>query len=303
MIDQVRCVVNEIFHANLESLDYVGGGMAGGNVYKAVIDTAPYTLAVKTAKHADMLHEECFYIKYISQRVDIKLPKIYAEHVDDECNFMIMEYFDGYNCASDYLINSSRKNRLKVAAQLADNVIKLQEIKGDKYGELDNPIYDSWHDYYRPFVDMVQREAEILLKGGYIKRAVMSAIKLGVSKYDMIFDEPISPPTMIHGDYWAQNVMIDKDYNLIGVVDPFNCMWADSEYELFALNAVYGKKLPVLEAYLARKAVSTKFMLKNQFYILMSEVYWVVKLHHDNNNYLKVLVREFYKQLKAFGLK
>lgn len=297
----LRKATTENFGAEMISYESVGGG-ASGYVYHVRIDQPPYDLAVKTAKHAELLKKECDAMQYISSLADIKLPRIFYESFEGENCYIIMEYFDGVDCADNYLLCAPRKIRLNVADQIADNIIKLQQVKGEKFGDLFCPVFDDWHDYYHPFVAKIIAESEKLVKEGILTQKILDAIKTGEKHYDEIFDEPISRPTLIHGDYWAKNIMIDRDYRLIGVVDPFNSMWADSEYELFALNAVYGKKLPVLESFLSKVRVSEKFFLKNSFYFLVSETYWVCQLHHDNVKYLMQIIREFRKQLKQFGI-
>ena len=302
MIDILRPIIKDLFDCNIISCQQIGCGFAGGVVYKLNIDKEPYFVAVKTAKNAELLQKEYEYIKYINERVCAKLPKIYYVDKTQTFGYLVMEYFDGVNCSDEYVLKASKKNRMYLAQQIADNLIELHSIKGDKYGLLTNPQYDNWHDYYRPFVDKVVKDAYQLAKQGYITHKIYKTVKLGADKYEEIFSEPISCPTMVHGDYWAQNLIVNKNYQLIGVVDPFNSMWADSEYELFAVNAVYGKKLPVLESYLTKVKVSEKFWLKNSFYWLVSETNWVTILHHDNIRYLNFLVKQFLKQLKIYGL-
>lgn len=299
----LKPVILDIFSADIVDCIVIGGGAAGGIVYKLTINKPPYYLAVKTANNGELISKEIASIRYISKLVNIKLPKVYYECYNDNINYVVMEYFDGVNCADKFLIDAPIKVRLNVAKQIADNITVLQNIKGDKYGDLLNPCYDNWHDYYYPFVQKMAKETENLYKANILDKNVVNAVKTGIKHYDFIFSEPISKPTLIHGDYWAQNIIIDKNYNLIGVVDPFNSMWADAEYELFALNAVYGDKLPVLEAFLTKTTVSNKFLLKSYFYYLISEIYWVTQLHHDNNDFLTNIVKHFNIQLAKYNLK
>ena len=295
-------VVKAAFDAQLTEFSQIGGGVAGGMVYRTVLDKSPFVVAIKTTKDKDLLEKECKYIKYIQQYTDIKLPEIYFDTTIDNQYFVVMEYFDAVNCLSDFVLEASEENRQKVAQQIADNIIKLQSVKGEKYGDLLSPEFDNWHDYYKPFVKTVKREADVLQKEGYITKHILDYVNKAYENYDVIFDEPVSKPTIIHGDYWAANILVNKNYELAGVLDPFNCMWGDSEYELFALNAAHNGKIPVLEAFLAKQTVSRKFMLKNYFYFLFSEVYWVTKLHHDNNDYLNEIISNLDAEMKRFNI-
>ncbi len=291
-------VVKAAFDAQLTEFSQIGGGVAGGMVYRTVLDKSPFVVAIKTTKDKDLLEKECKYIKYIQQYADIKLPEIYFDTTIDNQYFVVMEYFDGVNCLSDYVLEASEENRKKVAGEIADNIIKLQSVKGEKYGDLLSPEFDDWHDYYKPFVKMVKREADVLQKEGYITKHILDYVNKAYENYDVIFDEPVSKPTIIHGDYWAGNLIVNKDFELIGVLDPFNSIWGDSEYELFALNAVHNGKIPILEAYMSKQSVSEKFMLKNYFYLLFSETFWVTKLHHDNIAYLNEIIDKLDTEIK-----
>lgn len=289
--------IRKVFNAEIKEILVVGSGISG-NVFKVNINMPPYVLAVKTAKDGNLLKKECEYIKFIYNKVDIKLPKIYDINIEDNNSYMLMQYFDGIPCSDVAVLNSTEEIRRNISVEIADNIAKLQKIHCNKYGELLNPQFSDWHAYYKPFVIDILNKASLLIEEGILEKSILDTMNLAFKNYDKIFDEPISKPTLIHGDYWASNIIVDRQFHLIGVVDPFNALWADNEYELFALNAVYGDKLPVLDEFLKKYPVSKKFGVKNEFYFLFSEVYWVTIMKHDNNNYLKEIADRFIKQLK-----
>lgn len=295
-------IIKALFGAELTEYVQLGGGAAGGIIYKVSFDKPPFVAAVKTTKDKALLENECKYIRYIQQYTDIKLPEIYGDTVSGNEYYVVMEYFDGVNCLSDFVLEGSEENRKKVAEEIADNIIKLQAVKGEKFGSLLSPQYESWNDYYKPFAERVLKEAEALYADGYITEYILGYLHMAFQKYDEIFDEPVGKPTIIHGDYWAANILVNKNYELIGVLDPFNCMWGDSEYELFALNAAHNGRIPVLEAFMSKRLVSRKFMIKNYFYFLFSETYWITKLHHDNNDYLNEIIGRLDAEMKKAGM-
>lgn len=293
--------MRKIFNAEVKELVKVGSGISG-KVFKVVIDAPPHVVAVKTAKDGSLLNKESEYIKFIYSKVDIKLPLIYDVNIEDDNNYIIMEFFDGYACSDDAVLNASDEIRHDIAMEIANNIAKLQGVKGNKFGELLNPQFTDWHAYYRPFAARMLEEAAILVEEGILVKPILDTMNIAYANYDKIFDEPISVPTLIHGDYWASNIMVNQNFHLIGVVDPFNALWADSEYELFALNAMYGDKLPVLEAFLSKNPVSSKFGVKNEFYFLFSELYWVTIMKHDNNRYLTDISARFLSQMKLHNI-
>lgn len=302
MRNKLSEIIKITFDAELTDYYQLGGGVAGGIVYKVSIDKPPFVAAIKTAKNKELLEKECKYIRYIQKYADIKLPRIYSDVISGDEYFVVMEYFDGFNCLSDFVLEASEENRKKVAEEIADNIIKLQAVKGEKFGDLLSPEYESWNDYYKTFVKKVLTEAEILQQEGYITEHILCYLRKAYENYEEIFAEPVGIPTIIHGDYWAGNIIVNESYELVGVVDPFNSIWGDSEYELFALNAVHNGKIPVLEAFMSKQTISRNFMLKNYFYLLFSEVCWVTKLHHDNNDYLNEIIGKLDTEMKKAGI-
>ncbi len=285
---------------NVKVLNFVNIGKGGtSNVYMAELKKSPFKVAIKVAnKDIDLLLKESEYIKYISSRIDIKLPIIYLEHYEKSIGFVVMEHFNGHNCGSNYVLNASLEHRQKVAKQIADNILSLQKIKGENFGDLLNPESESWEEYYYKFVEKVAHKSKGLFEDGLLTKEIFETIKNAKDAFWTIFNKPVKEPTMIHGDYWAENNIVDDNFNLIGVVDPFNCMWADPEYELFALNAIHGDRLDVLGEYLKEQKVSENFNIKNCFYLLFSETYFVVKLRHDNIDYLTEITRNYMKWYK-----
>ncbi|MEG1536226.1 MAG: fructosamine kinase family protein [Clostridia bacterium] len=289
--------VSELFSAKIEKIESVGSGISG-NISKVTIDKPPYVLAVKVAKDGVLLRKESDWIEFIYKKVDIKLPRIYATNIEENNNFLLMQYFDGIACSDKKVLRASKKIRANVAMQLADNIARLQQITNDKFGELENPRFDNWLDCYKPFAIDMLAKAPKLVADGVVRQNIVDVMRLAFANFDKIFDGQISAPTLIHGDYWAANTIVDSSFRLIGVVDPFKSMWADGEYELFALNAVFGDKLPVLEAFLSKHSVSKNFAVKNEFYLLFSEFCWVTIMRHDNNKYLSEICKRLVTQLK-----
>lgn len=121
--------------------------------------------------------------------------------------------------------------------------------------------------------------------------------------YDKVFSEPISAPTLTHGDFWLPNILVDrKSLRVTGVLDPFNVMWADSDYELFALIAGRGNKYKIYDTYKKLHNISDKCDLKLEYYALFSEIYWYSITHHKYDNFLKSKAKLLEKQLRRFNI-
>lgn len=111
-------------------------------------------------------------------------------------------------------------------------------------------------------------------------------------------------PTLIHGDYWQPNFIADKNtYELLGVIDPFNIMWAEAEYELFTLTVGGSQELRLYENYKSKVSTGKYCDLKVEMYALYNELLWHKKLGTFNNDYLIYRANRLIKQLKKNNLK
>ena len=108
---------------------------------------------------------------------------------------------------------------------------------------------------------------------------------------------------LIHGDYWPANILIDpKSLLPQAVIDPYNSMWADREYELFALNNVMGSCFRLYENYKSKVELSQLCDLKCAFYALYSEVRWFHQLGEGSHPFMWTLAKRLKRQMKRFSL-
>lgn len=282
------------------------GAGANGNVYKITIDIPPYTVAVKTAKNGSLLVKEKAYTDFILNKTDIPMPRTLFLKInsdDTQKSYMCMEFLDGINANEQRLLFRGRKAKARLRDSVIENLEKLQGVKGEKYGSFDSPEYDNWHDYYRPFSEKVILFAENEVINGNINPYVADIMRKAFDNYDKVFSEPISAPTLTHGDFWLPNILVNKkSLAVTGVLDPFNVMWADSDYELFAIIAGRGNSYKLYDTFKKIHNISDKCDLKLEYYALFSEMYWYSITHHKYDGFLKLKAQLLEKQLRRFNI-
>lgn len=304
-ISTVTAIVESELTCKALNCSKTGSG-ANGNVYKITIDIPPYTVAVKSAKNGSLLIKEKAYTDLILSKTDIPMPltlflKINSN--ENERSYMCMEFLDGVNANDPKLLLRGKKAKARLCDSVIENLEKLQSVKGEKYGSFDSPEYDDWHDYYRPFSEKVILFAEDEVKKGNIIPYVAGVMRKAFDNYDKVFSEPIGEPTLTHGDFWLPNILVDrKSLRVTGVLDPFNVMWADNHYELFALIAGRGNKYKIYDTYKKLHNISDKCDLKLEYYALFSEIYWYSITHHKYDNFLKLKAKLLEKQLRRFNI-
>ncbi|MDE6469576.1 MAG: fructosamine kinase family protein, partial [Eubacterium sp.] len=164
-------------------------------------------------------------------------------------------------------------------------------------------VYDTWYDYYSEFAGGIYDFVKQSYRERKISKKVLKAVELSYERLDKILCDSNGKPTLIHGDYWQPNFIVNRDtYKLVGIIDPFNIMWTEPEYELFALTVGGSKKLKLYETYKSR-IVPTKYCdLKVEMYALYNELLWYKKLGSISKGYLLFRSRRLIKQMKRNGL-
>lgn len=284
---------------NPTDITLIGSG-ASAKVYKAVLDEEPYSLAVKYSRNPELLLQEYEQIKFLNDRVECKLPKLYHFGQCGDGTVIVMEHFDGVSADK---IKNIRKASKILPNMIVDNLIKIHSVHNDKFGPVDNAVFDTWYDYYSEFAGGIYDFVKLLYTDGKIEKKIFKAVELSYERLDRILYDSNGEPTLIHGDYWQPNFIVNPDtYELAGIIDPFNIMWAEPEYELFTLTVGGSKKLKLYEKYKSRIVPTEYCDLKVELYALYNELLRYKKLGSISNNYLMFRSRRLIRQMRKNNL-
>lgn len=278
------------------------GKGASACVYKVEIDKSPFVIAIKCSDNPELLKQEYEQIKFISDRVDCKLPRLYHFGIcPDGTAVMIMEHFSGVSASN---LKKIGKAKQILPDMIVDNLIKIHTVHNDKFGYPDNAVYDTWYDFYSEFAKEIYTFAKESYENGKLAKKVFSAVKLSYENLDKILCDAMGRPTLIHGDYWQPNFIVNPDtFELIGIIDPFNIMWTEPEYELFTLTVGGSKKLNLYKKYKSKVNTSKYCDLKVELYALYNELLWYKKLGTIGHSYLMYRSKRLIKQMKKISLK
>ncbi len=292
--------VKEKLGLTVNGVSRLGKG-ASGSVYRAACTAENKILALKISDHPDLMKQEYEMLSFLKEKTESKIPEVYYFDEKEKRGIIAMEYIEGVSGTDRSLRFRYRKKHL--AESIVDNLIILQKAKGEKFGPYNNAVYDTWQEYYKEFADEIYVFSASKHAENALDSTVMKAVELSCKNFDSIFCEEIFPPTLIHGDYWMPNFIIDKkSMELLSAVDPFNVMWADPEYELFAMTVGFGEKLRLYELYKSKVKVSKHCDMKKEIYALYSELLWYKKLGSIENSYLKMRAERLIKEMKKAGI-
>lgn len=295
----IKKSVNKNSGCSITDISQLGNG-ASGSVYRVTCDDE-HSIAVKTSKHPELMKQEFDMLLFLKEKTESKIPEVYFFDVVEGYGIIAMEYINGISGTDKALKFSFNKKHL--AESIVNNLITIQQAHNDKFGPFDNAVYETWQEYYKQFANEIYAFSKQMYTENRLDNIVMKAVELSYENFDKIFEDEIKPPTLIHGDYWMPNFIIDKkSMELLSVVDPFNVMWADPEYELFAMTVGFGKNLRLYELYKSKVTVSKHCDIKLEMYALYSELLWYKKLGSITHSYLKMRSKKLIKQLKKNGI-
>ena len=281
---------------SVKNISRVGNG-ASGSVYCVTCSGEPEVIAVKVSEHSELMFQEYEMLTFLKKKTASKIPEVYFFEKIENTGIIAMEYIDGVSGTDKSL--KFRLGRRHLAESIVDNLLVIQQTHNEKFGPFNNATYDTWQEYYKIFADEIYEFSKLMNSENKLDDIVMKAVELSYNNFDKIFSDNITPPTLIHGDYWMPNFIIDKtSMELLSVVDPFNVMWADPEYELFAMTVGFGKRMKLYEIYKSKVTVSKYCDMKLELYALYSELLWYKKLGSITHSYLKMRSKRLIKQMK-----
>ena len=292
----IRKSVKENSGQSVLDISRIGNG-ASGSVYRVACSGEPEVIAVKVSEYPELMLQEYEMLTFLKQKTESKIPEVYFFDRSEDEGLIAMEYVEGTSGRDKSLRYSLKRRHL--AESIVDNLLVIQQVHNDKFGPYNNATYDTWQEYYKTFADEIYEFSEQMHKQGKLDDIIMKAVDLSYNNLDKIFCEKIYPPTLIHGDYWMPNFIIDKSsMELLSAVDPFNVMWADPEYELFAMTVGFGKNLKLYEIYKSKVKVSKYCDMKLELYALYSELLWYKKLGTTIHSFLRCKSRRLIRQMK-----
>lgn len=143
-------LVENQYQAKVQRCTVVGEGGAG-KVYKVNIDKEPFVICLKMYKTASLNEQQAYEMEYLNQFSTIKFPKVYFVHnatPDIPINVLGMEFINGRSAFNNKFYWRSQKKRKHCANLAVDSLIKIHNEKNTKFGDLKNPSYTSWNEYY-----------------------------------------------------------------------------------------------------------------------------------------------------------
>lgn len=281
-----------------ENFKLVSLGMGSfGAVFKAKGDNQIFAVKVTDENVARREFKELAALKKVCSA---PVPEVMFLEIVNGYGCIGMEYIDGVNAYGNIRVYlHGAKKRRAFAEAVADGVRSLQQNTGDKFGDMDNPVYDRWSVCYRKTADKVMEGAR---KSN--DRRIKKILPLLENLYwcfNAIFIEEPKKACLIHGDLCPMNMLVNpKTLELKAFIDPLNMRWADGEYELFQLFCQSGRYFKLYEVYKEKYSVSRNADIKCLFYAVFAEVEFFLYSGMYLSRIINPIVKKASKEIKRF---
>ncbi len=267
-------IIPELVFKNINKkvtdIKFIGGG-SYGRVYKAVLSDGE-TIAVKAYRVQGSQYEEAGQLKLLSSNTSVKMPEVLFVYEDENTAILAMSFCPGQNVLNPMFLLKNKSQKQKFANDVVSGMLEWHSVTNDKFGSLENPVYNSWYEYYRkekqePWLAGLN---ELVQKGKFSKKN-LKLLYEATEIFNNLSDEK-SIPVLIHSDLNIMNIMADtKTLKLTAFIDPCGSIWADKEYDLFQLRNMWGDAYGLYETYKSNSEISEFTDFRVAYYASMHE--------------------------------
>lgn len=270
LLSKLPKIADEKLNTKISDIKFIGGG-SFGKVYKCTKSNGE--AVILKAYHVNGMEiTEANQLKILGKNTSVKMPQVYFTYNDQEIAVMCMSFIDGKNTLDPSFLFKSKAQKQKFANDVIDGMLQWHNVKGEKFGYLENATYDSWKEFYienKALKDLAGLK-KLMDEGKYSKKNY-DLLCRGLDIFKEVVNEP-EHPVLIHGDLNIMNIMADpKDMKLTGFIDPCGSMWADNEYDLFQFLNMWGNAFSLYDTYKSKCKMSEHCDFKVAFYGALHE--------------------------------
>lgn len=204
--------LEEILNEKITSNSFVGGGSIADSQKIRTSSGKEYFVKSYSQSKSDILKNEVNGLIEIQKSKSIKTPQII--YYDD--NILILEF-----------IKSGRKNK-NFSELFGIQLTEMHRLKSDKFGFYENnyigsnhqinlPLYSNWTDFY--WENRLLYQFKLAEKHGYVNSDFRKLFNQFESVYRNIIEGTEEEPSLIHGDLWGGNYLVDESGNPV-LIDP-----------------------------------------------------------------------------------
>ncbi|MGQ9454547.1 MAG: phosphotransferase family protein [Armatimonadota bacterium] len=182
--------------------------------------------------------------------------------------------------------------QLAVNAVVLDRILfqvgrYLREIHGitaELYGYLGpHRCMEPQSDWASAFAIMWNKLVDDVVTAGYYNRSEEVYVRGLLDQHYSVFDRPVTS-RLLHMDIWAQNILVDRQGNVTGLVDFDRALWGDKEIEFAVLDYCCISELAFWEGYGIQRDMSRQAQIRRIFYLAYELQKYIVIRHYRHGD-------------------
>ncbi len=212
--DHIKEKIKNIINSNISNITSLSGGCIS-NAYKIETENKKIFFLKLNEFSNDMFIKEANGLVELKKANAIRVPEVTAKNND----LILLEYLKQGQKSKTFFEDFGRK------------FAKLHKFNSDNFGFYEDNYIGSniqknagsdlekknWTEFY--FNNRILFQYKLTEKNGYATEELKNGIKKLENKIENILPNSSEPPSLLHGDLWSGNYMVDENGNA-ALIDP-----------------------------------------------------------------------------------
>lgn len=244
---------------------------------RLVLRVAPPRDAVFLFYERDMMRQEPPLHALLLRKTAVPVPRILAfddSHDLLDRDFLLMERLPGTPLSDGPPVDTDR-----VLHEVGRCLAQVHALTADRYGYLgEHRPMDPCATWAEAFRVMWHKLIDDVAATGHYTLPEARALRDLLDSRLPLFDRPV-PASLLHMDVWSQNLLVDSDGRLTGLIDWDRALWGDPEIEFAVLDYCGISRPAFWRGYGRPRDASAEADVRRVFYFLYELQKYIVIRH------------------------
>jgi fructosamine-3-kinase len=181
-------------------------------------------------------------------------------------DYVILEALPGTALCAVAELDHRQFNR--AMTQLGVYLGQLHALTADSFGYVgDHRPMAPEETWWSAFLVMWRKLIDDVARAGFYDGREAEALRAALPAHAEHFTHAVQP-CLLHMNVWSQNILIDTEGNITGILDLSHALWGDPEFEFAALDYCGISASAFWEGYPTTRPFGNSAQIRRRFYLL-----------------------------------